>query len=175
MDTTTSLSDEKAIEKLQDLVDDINICLFCTNLKNDNIATCRPMSPQKVDNQGNLWFFSDATSEKNREIEEDNTVQLFFSSPSKNSYLVINGTAEIIRDRQKTEELWSPIVKTWFKEGKNDPNISILKVRTDSAYFWDTEGNRMWNFFKMIASAAIGANLVDSSQGSLNVNDHSQN
>lgn len=162
MNNITNLSNEKAIEKLQDLVDDINICLFCTNIKHDNIATSRPMSPQKVDNQGNLWFFSDVTSDKNKEIQDDNTVQLFFSSPSKNSYLVVNGTAEIIVDRQKTEELWSSIVKTWFKEGKDDPNISVLKVTPQSAYYWNTEGNRMWNFLKMKASAGTGLNLVDS-------------
>jgi general stress protein 26 len=170
MNTITNLWDSKAIEKLQDLVDDINICLFCTNIKSDNVSNCRPMSPQKTDNEGNLWFFSDNTSEKNREIEQDKNVQLFFSSPSQNSYLVVNGTAEIIIDTQKTEELWSPIVRTWFKDGKDDPKISILKVRPESAYYWDTSDNRMWNFLKMAASAATGTNLVDSQQGSININ-----
>ena len=169
MNTTTNLTNEMAIEKLQDLIDDINICLFCTNLKTDNMATCRPMSPQKVDNEGNLWFFSDVNSDKNKEIESDSVVQLFFSSPSKNSYLVINGHAEITIDKEKTEELWSPIVKTWFKEGKDDPNISIIKVSPDNAYYWDTDGNRMWNFFKMMASAASGTNMVDTEQGSLQI------
>lgn len=169
MNTTTNLTNEMAIEKLQDLIDDINICLFCTNLKTDNMATCRPMSPQKVDNEGNLWFFSDVNSDKNNEIEADSVVQLFFSSPSKNSYLVINGHAEITIDKEKTEELWSPIVKTWFKEGKDDSNISIIKVSPDNAYYWDTDGNRMWNFFKMMASAASGTNMVDTEQGSLQI------
>ena len=26
-------------------------------------------------------------------------------------------------DKQKIEELWSPLAKTWFKEGVDDPNI----------------------------------------------------
>jgi general stress protein 26 len=96
-------------------------------------------------------------------------VQLFFSHPSKNSYLVVNGTAEIILDRAKTEELWTPIVKTWFKEGKDDPNISIIKVKPTTSYYWDTDGNQMINFIKMIASVAIGTNLVSGREGSLNV------
>jgi general stress protein 26 len=67
------------------------------------------------------------------------------------------------------EELWSPLVKTWFKEGKDDPNISILKVTPTSAYYWDTEGNRMINFLKMIASVATGKTLVDAQEGNIRV------
>ena len=99
----------------------------------------------------------------------DKRVQLFFSHPGKNSYLVVNGDAEIVIDQNKTEELWSPLVKTWFKDGKDDPNISIIKVNTQSAYYWDTAGNKMINFFKMLASVATGTTLVNPKEGSINI------
>lgn len=169
MSNTTNLQSEEGIKKLKELVKEIDICLFCTNLKTDDGATCRPMGAQEVDDQGNIWFFSDIHSEKNHEINEDKKVQLFFAHPGKSSYLVVNGEAEIIIDRNKTEEIWSPLVKTWFKDGKDDPNISIIKVKTTSAYYWDTAGNKMINFFKMVASVATGTTLVDSKEGSINV------
>lgn len=103
------------------------------------------------------------------EIKEDARVQLFFSHPSKNSYLIVNGDAEIIIDKNKVEELWSPLVKTWFKEGIDDPNISLIKVNTKSVYYWDTDGNKMINFFKMIASVATGKTLVEAKEGSVSV------
>jgi general stress protein 26 len=167
--STKNLASLEAVDKLKELVETIDICLFCTNLKTGDGATTRPMSTQEVDEEGNLWFFSDINSDKNREIKNDKRVQLFYSSPGKNSYLVVNGDAEIVIDRKKVEELWSPLVKTWFKEGKDDPNISILKVVPTSAYYWDTEGNRMINFFKMIASVATGKTLVDAQEGNINV------
>ncbi|CAN5150693.1 pyridoxamine 5'-phosphate oxidase family protein [soil metagenome] len=167
--STTNLASGEAIEKLKDLVEDIDICLFCTNLKTGDGATTRPMSTQEVDDEGNMWFFSDINSDKNREIKNDKRVQLFYSHPGKSSYVVVNGEAEVIIDREKTEEIWSPMVKAWFKEGKDDPNISILKVTPTSAYYWDMEGNRMINFFKMIASVATGKKLVDAQEGSIKV------
>lgn len=169
MSNTKDLNHEEAIKKLKELVDEINICLFCTNLKIDDGATCRPMGAQKVCDQGNIWFFSEANSDKNREIKQDKHVQLFFSHPGKSSYLVVNGEAEIIIDRKKTEELWTPIVKIWFPDGKEDPNISIIKVKPTNAYYWDTDGNRMINFFKMIASIATEKNLVTSNKGEINI------
>ncbi len=169
MSNVKDLTHSESINKLRELVEEINICLFCTNLKIDDGATCRPMGAQKVCDQGNIWFFSEINSDKNREIKQDKHVQLFFSHPGKSSYLVVNGEAEIIIDKNKTNELWTPFAKIWFKEGKDDPNISIIKVKPTTAYFWDTDGNKMINFFKMIASVVSGTNLVTGMQGELKV------
>ncbi|MEO8116273.1 MAG: pyridoxamine 5'-phosphate oxidase family protein [Bacteroidota bacterium] len=164
-----NLFDEEGIDKLREMVDKIDICLFCTHPDLFDGATCSPMSAQEVDDEGTVWFFSGKNSDKNKEIEKDGKVQLFFSHPARSSYLVLNGEAEISFDKNKIEYLWSPLVKAWFKEGKDDPNISLIKVKTKSAYYWDVEGNRMINFLKMAASAVIGQNLVDSDEGNIKV------
>ena len=169
MSDKKNLNNKEAIDKLKSLVSDINICLFCTNLKTDDGATCRPMSAQHVCDEGNVWFFSERNSDKNKEIEQNKNVQLFFSHPAKSSYLVVNGEAEIILERAKIDELWTPLVKIWFDEGKDDPNISVIKVKPTTAYYWDTEGNRMINFIKMIASVATGTNLVSGKEGTITI------
>jgi len=164
-----NLSHKGAIDKLKQLVEDIDICLFCTNLKKDVGESCRPMSSQKVCDEGNIWFFSEQGSIKNREIEEDNRVQLFYSHPGKDSYLVLNGDAELVFDREKIEELWSPAVKAWFPEGKDDPSISIIKVKPSSGYYWDTKGSKMINFIRMVATAASGKNLIKGNEGTISI------
>ncbi len=169
MNNPENLYSKEAIDKLKSLVDDIMTCLFCTDLKTDDGATCRPMSAIKVCDQGNIWFFSEKDSEKNQAIARDKNVQLFFSHPAKGSYLVVNGEAEIIVDKTKIEELWTPGAGIWFKEGKDDPTISIIKVKPTNAYYWDTDGNRMINFLKMVASIVTGKNSVTGNEGALNV------
>ena len=169
MSNTKDLNNKEAIDKLKSLVEDIMICLFCTDLKTDDGSTSRPMSAIKVCNQGNIWFFSEKDSDKNKAIANDKNVQLFFSHPAKGSYLVVNGEAEIILDKTKIEELWTPVAKIWFKEGKDDPNISIIKVTPTTAYYWDTNGNRMINFIKMVASVVTGTNLLNGEEGTITV------
>jgi general stress protein 26 len=142
--------DEKAgVNKLKELVDAINICLFCTDLKNDDGATCRPMTALDTDVEGNLWFFSAVLSDKNRVIKADSQVQLYFAHPPKGNYMIVNGNAEIIMDTDKVAELWSDEQLIWFKGGKTDPNIAIIKVTPKNAYYWDTDGDRMVNIFKI--------------------------
>ncbi|HTL09783.1 MAG TPA: pyridoxamine 5'-phosphate oxidase family protein [Chitinophagaceae bacterium] len=167
MDNQVNLERQNAIQKLRELAKDIDLCLFCTNLKQQDGATTRPMSTQQVDDNGDIWFFSAKDSDKNREIEADSKVQLYYAHPGKSSYMVVNGEASISTDKNKIEELWSPLAKAWFKEGKDDPSISLIRVSNVNAYYWDTKGNRMVNFVKMIASAATGKTLVDAQEGAL--------
>jgi general stress protein 26 len=159
------LQDKAAVKKLQDLATEINVCLFCTGTGLEDVPSCRPMATSAVDEEGNIWFFSQRDSEKNRDIETDHRVRLFYAHPGKSSFLIVTGTADIVYDRQKIEQLWSPLDKTWFKEGEKDPSVSLIRVRPDDAYFWDTRGNQMVNFFKMVASVATGSNLVDGEEG----------
>lgn len=167
MITDKSEQTQEGITKLKKLVKEIDICLFCTNLKTDDGATCRPMGTQDVDADGNIWFFSEINSTKNIEIAADKRVQLFFAHPGKSAYMVVNGEATIVIDHKKAEELWTPMVKAWFKEGKEDLTISLIKVAVTSAYYWDVEGNKMINFFKMIASVATGTMLLNSKEGEI--------
>jgi general stress protein 26 len=169
MNTTENMKNKKAIDKLKSLVDDIKVCLFCTNINAVDGATCRPMTAIKVCNEGNIWFFSEKNSDKNKAIAVDKDVQLYFSDPAKSSYLVVYGKAKKIMDKATIEELWTNANKIWFKEGKKDPNISVIKVTPKTAYYWDTDDNRMISFLKMIASVATGINLVNSNHGALKI------
>ena len=168
MNETINLSDEAASGKLKDLTKEVKICMMSTDLQNDNGAATRPMGVQHSDDDDNLWFFSDKESNKNRQIIENGLVQLYFSEPGKNTYISLTGNAEVVlNDRSKIDELWNPLMKTWFKDGKEDPKISLIKVKPVEGYYWDSTGNRFINFFKMVGSVITGKTLVDSEQGTL--------
>lgn len=83
MSNTEDLNNKKAIDKLKSLVSDITVCLFCTDLKTDDGATCRPMSAIKVCDQGNIWFFSEKNSDKNKAIAAEKKCNSFFRIRAK--------------------------------------------------------------------------------------------
>src|SRR3954454_15128202 len=128
MSDVKNISNEDAIKKIKTLAEKAQTCLFCTKIKTGKPFSTRPMSAQQVDDNGNIWFLSDKDSTKNMEIKDDENVQLLFSGSSHSDFLSIYGKAAILYDKQKIEKLYEPIVKAWFKGGKDDPNISIIKV-----------------------------------------------
>ncbi len=145
----------EAVEKIEELAKDIKICMFCTELSVRPIPT-RPMSVQDIDDDGNLWFISSATSNKNFEIKHDNDVQLIFAKNSDAHFLSIFGTAVIYKDKDHVEDVWSPVVRAWFDEGKDDPNVTVIKVTPSEAYYWDTKDSKMVSLIKIAANAITG-------------------
>lgn len=154
-----NLGNEEAIAKLKELAEGINICMFCTDLKLAPFAT-RPMAIQEVDANGYLWFLSGADSHKNLEIKEDEKVQLIFGDTSKYHFLTVYGDAYDVKDREKIENLWTPIASAWFKEGKDDPNVTLICVKPIIAYYWDTKDGKVVSLFK-IAKAALTGSMDD--------------
>ncbi|MDF2455772.1 MAG: ral stress protein [Cytophagaceae bacterium] len=155
MGTTQDLQNQEAIKKIQELVEAANVCLFATAL-NQVPLSVRPMSTSKVDEDGHIWFFSKKNSDKNEHILEDDQVQLLYSNNSSSEYLSLYGHAEIVRDRNKIEELWTPMAKAWFTEGKEDPSITLLKVTPKEGHYWDTKNGKVISLIKIAVSALTG-------------------
>lgn len=165
-DHIQNLSGTEAIEKLQDLAD--GICMF-TTFADTRPAPSRPMALQAVEDDGSLYFFSAASSNKNKELAHDPGVQLFFSNEGSSEYLSIYGKATISRDRARIDKYWNPFIKVWFQEGKEDPAITVIRVQPQDIRYWDTKNNRVVSFLKMAASLATGKTMDDGVEGKLKV------
>ena len=161
------LNNEAAVEKLRELIDKTKTCFFDTGNVSNESSGVRPMSVQQVDEAGNLWFLSANDSHKNAEIAADRSVKLFFQGSAHSDFMYITGKAVIVTDRNKIEELWEPIMKTWFTEGKDDPRISVIKFIPEEGYYWDTKHGKAIAFLKMLTGAALGKTMDDSIEGKL--------
>jgi general stress protein 26 len=163
-----NLSKKDAIKKMKELVKHNMMCMFTTRLTQVPLQA-RPMAVQEVDDEGVFWFFSDVESDKNFEIAEDSRVQLFFGDSGKSEYLSVYGHAMTSVDPKRIDELWHPMVKTWFQGGKDDPNLTLLMVIPDEAYYWDTKNNKMVALMKIMASVVSGKTMDDGVEGRLKV------
>ena len=112
------LRGQDAIEQIKTIVEKAQTCFFCTAVSTGASSGGRPMSVQQMDDAGNLWFLSADDSHKNLEIALDPAVKLYFQGSPHSDFLQLNGHATISRDKAKIKELWEPIIKTWFTEGK---------------------------------------------------------
>lgn len=65
-----NLMGQDGIDKVKELVDKADTCLFCTAIETDKSFETRPMAPQTVDDNGTVWFLSAKDSHKNLEIQK---------------------------------------------------------------------------------------------------------
>jgi general stress protein 26 len=161
------LDHSQSAQKIKDMAEAADICFFTTSLTELPIST-RPMSTQKVEDDGSLWFFSEKGSDKNEHIEKDNRVQLFYSNKGSSEYLSLYGSASILQDAAKAKEMWSPWVKTWF-DGPDDPKLTLIKIVPEQGYYWDTKDGKIVSMLKMAAGAITGKELDGSIEGKIRI------
>jgi general stress protein 26 len=166
-DNFKNLEGAEAWAKAKEIAESGKTCFFCSGIKNGLPFSTRPMSFQKIDDNGDFWFLSAKDSQKNADIQSDPMVQLLFQESAHSGFLTLYGIAEISTDKAKIDELWEPIIKTWFTEGKDDPRITVIKVSPTQGYYWDNKHGDAIAFIKMAAGAVLGKTFDDSIEGKL--------
>jgi general stress protein 26 len=145
----------KSIEKLSDLIKDIEITMFTTSGARG--LRSRPMATQDTPFDGDLWFLTSDDAEVVREIQDSDQVLLTYAHPGQQEYITVNGQAEVLNDRLRIRSLWKPAFKVWFPEGENDPSIRLIKVAVTRAEYWDepTAPMRFLHFVKAFATGQM--------------------
>jgi len=155
----TSLESNQAnreqIDRLNDIIDGVDTAMLVT-ARPDGSLRSRPMATRHIDHDGNVWFFTALDSEKTREIADDQHVNLSYSDTENQRYVSISGKARIERDRAKIDELWNESVAVWFPEGKDDPNVALIRVHIETAEYWDSPQGTMVQLYTYAKSALTG-------------------
>ncbi len=136
-------------------IEEINTAMLST-VEPDGTIRSRPMRHLKVDESGAIYFFTGYNSGKTDEIKNDSHVNLSYAKPGDQLYVSVSGTAQVYRDQQQIDDLWNPFMKSWFPEGKEDPNIGILKVTVDQAEYWDSPSSAVVHLYGVVKAAITG-------------------
>jgi general stress protein 26 len=140
--STTASRDPAAFAKLQEFVRDIDIAMV-TTVTPDGALRSRPMATREFSEAGELWFFTSDDSDKADDLASEHAVNVAYADGKKHRYVSVTGNADLVRDHARAEELWEPRFKTWFARGVDDPHLALLRVRIETAEYWDTATNRM--------------------------------
>lgn len=130
------MADEHSgVDKVADVIQDIRTCMLVTT-GDDGQLLSRPMVVQQVRFDGDLWFVTDGDSSKVAQIRNGSgRVNAAFATGA--TWLSLTGTAEVIHDDGKAQELWNANLDTWFPEGPRAPGLRLIKVHAESAEYWD--------------------------------------
>lgn len=148
-------------KKLRELIKDIKYAML-TTIEDDGSLRSRPMATLKTEKDDDLWFFTRADAPKVQEVEHHQQVNVSYAEPDKQKYVSVSGTAQLVGDRDKIEELWNPLFKAWFPQGLEDPNLALLKVSVNKAEYWDSPSSqvvRLVGFLKSVTTGKPISNL----------------
>ena len=122
--------------KIKQHIQDIRIALLTTQSSTGALRS-RPMATHQLDPDGTMWFFTRDDSEKVTHIRQQPAIALGFSDLQSQVSVTTTGQAEIINDQAKVNALWNESMLDWFPEGKDDPNIVLLRITTLDGECWE--------------------------------------
>lgn len=146
------MSNQEHIDKIQAVIKDVKFAMMSTiNDKGDLHAW--PMTTSEADVASKvIWFIGDKTSDVVKDIQKNAKVGLTYATQDEKNYVSISGNAELSTDKDKLDDLWSPVYNAFFEHGKEDENIQLIKVVPHGAECW-LSGSSTVNMFKMAAAA----------------------
>jgi general stress protein 26 len=142
-----NLFEKETIVQLKQLAENIKFAIMGTALKSIPPHFI-PMTTKEVDDNGNIWFLSSDKSTHNKNIIEDNNLQLIYSNPKNMQFLTVYGQAIIYKGSVILERFYeSQVDGIWFK-GIGDPNLTAIKVVPTEAQYWDKSKRELINLIK---------------------------
>jgi general stress protein 26 len=145
------------IQKVADLIQGIRVCMM-TTVNEENGFHSRPMLVLGFD-QGWFYFFSRYQDGKIEAIHKDQHVNLAYADPNRNRFVSIAGRADIIRDAYISRKYWSELARAWFPHGPDDPDLVLIRVKADTAEYWDSPSGKVVQVFGAVKSLLTGKPL----------------
>tara|TARA_B100002049_G_scaffold210790_1_gene173422 strand:- start:196 stop:693 length:498 start_codon:yes stop_codon:yes gene_type:complete len=71
----------------------------------------------------------------------------------------IHGTLSLSDDREKLDELWNAVASSWFEDGRQDPDVQLMRMDLSEAEIWATGGKP--SFLYEIAKSKVTGKKPD--------------
>ena len=122
-------------QELWELIKEIPVAMLAS--VDDDIIRSRPMHLIQNEFSGKLWFFTNKSSHKAKEVNKVPNVNLVFMDVKENRYVSLSGKANVTQDSSLINKFWAPPASVWFPEGKHSDNVALLEIDVDAAEVWD--------------------------------------
>lgn len=97
----------------------------------------RPMTAQVVADQPPIWFFTTSDNGLVQNLGPGRTATATFASKNHDLFATLHGTLSVDTNREVIDRLWNRFVAAWYKNGKDDPKLALLRFDADHAKIWE--------------------------------------
>ena len=140
--------------ELRDLLKEFDIAMLVTR-DEQGVPRGRPMAVVAIDRDATVWFATADHAPKVQEIERDATVAAIFFRDRDKAWISLSGSAQLVRDRAKIREVWSPTMRAWFSD-VDDPSILLIRVEPRHGEYYEPKKTVVGRVFEMVKGAVTG-------------------
>lgn len=158
----------RSIRQLRRLLKGMPVGMLTTQIYG-GVSQSRPMVVHDVDDSGWLWFLTDRYSRKACELSQNPLATVAFQSKKGDRYVSVQGTAVVIRDNVKLQELWNPTLRFWFPRGRRQDDVVLVAVRVTRAEYWLVPRTRLTRALRKVGAMLTGKRHAAANHGILDL------
>jgi general stress protein 26 len=119
-----------------------------------------PMSHYAEADEKALWFITAEGTDLVTELANGPKPAIHVIADATGKlWAQIEGQLELATDRARLDEIWSRVAAAWFDEGKDDPDLRLLRFSLAQAEIWSTTGGL--GFLYQVAKANVTGDEPD--------------
>ncbi len=88
---------------------------------------------------GPIYFFASKDEGIGQDLKSGARAVATFVSKGHGLFASIHGTLSPSNDKTVIDRLWNPFVDAWYKDGKDDPNLLLIKFDATRAQLWGAD------------------------------------
>jgi general stress protein 26 len=118
-------------------------------------AHARPMTAQFENDQSPIWFFTANDTELVESLGDGartGRAIATFAAKGHDLFATLHGTLHVDTDRAVVDKFWNRFVAPWFKGGKDDPKLRLLRLDADRAEIWLDDSSLLAGIKLMLGS-----------------------
>ena len=121
----------------------------------------QPMTTQtEQEGRGPIYIFSAKDTDLVRQLGQTNPSTVHFVYKGHHLFANLSGHLTTDNDRATIERLWNPFVAAWYKGGKDDPNLQLLRFDAERLQIWLNE-NSIFAGIRMLLGSDPKKDYVD--------------
>jgi general stress protein 26 len=99
----------------------------------------QPMTAFAEPETGEIWFFTRKDTDLARSVTDGADAMFVVQSKDQELQACIGGRLEQRQDRDRIEKYWNAVVAAWYPNGKDDPQLTMLRLDARDAQVWLSE------------------------------------
>jgi len=106
----------------------------------------RPMTAQvdvpeggDKEDGGPIYFFGSKSETLVTAMGHTHNAVATYASKGHDLFAHVHGQLVLDQDRAVIDRLWNPMIASWYKDGRDDPDLALIRFDTDSANIWKAE------------------------------------
>ena len=155
---------DEGTAKVAAMIKGVRIAML-THVRPDGRLVSSPMATQDVEFDGDVLFIARRSSDQVRDLSSvEGGAQVNVAYSSDSTWVSVAGRAEVVHDAALLAELWNAFTDAWLEGGPDDPDNVLIRVRAESAEYWDSPGAKVTQLANLVKAKVTGSR-VEGNQG----------